>query len=375
MLLVELKIKRIVNEIKRLFDVDIVLLKDIKTLSYLFSELYNPPPEEVSILSVLIDVKSLAVTAYVSLLDYQRVKELYGSAQSISFVPVFSHALALPEGVKVLSLNDMRKEVRKAIINAKAFATDTASLCKQRLCSNVKPVIEVLRRRKIETELELIKKAIEVAEKAIVELLTFVSPGISEKVLSGKLVDMAMALGAEGVAFSPIIAIGKNSAKPHHTVQNTTFNGCEPILIDFGVRVQGYVSDVTRMIIPKRVCNEYANAEEHALYISEVIDHVINIAKPGLATKALNDVAREKLRKRCLDVYFIHGLGHGIGIDVHELPRISPSSKDVLLSGDVITVEPGVYIFSKYGIRIEEDIHITENSSKLLTTSPRILYL
>jgi Xaa-Pro aminopeptidase len=186
---------------------------------------------------------------------------------------------------------------------------------------------------------------------------------------------MAMALGAEGIAFSPIVAIGKNTAKPHHIVQSTVFNGCEPILIDFGVRVRGYVSDVTRMILPKRLCSEYVDVEGDALLISEVIDSVIVNMKPNTTASAIDSVARDKLKERGLDAYFIHGLGHGIGVDVHEPPRISSNSRDTLLPGDTITVEPGVYFFNKYGVRIEEDVYVDENGGKFLTTSPRTLYL
>jgi len=373
--LIELKVSRIVSEVKKLFDVDVILLRSRETLAYLFSELYNPPPEDVPVSNVLIDVKSSYATAYISLLDYHRANETYSGTHLIDFVPVFSHSLTLQSGVKVLTSDEVKREIESTISSAKAFATDFAAFCEQRLCSNIKPIIEVLRRRKIDAELELIRRAIDITERVLVNSLTFISPGISEKALSGKLIEMAMALGAEGIAFSPIVAIGKNAAKPHHIVQSTVFNGCEPILIDFGVRVRGYVSDVTRMILPRRLCSEYVDVEGNALLISEVIDSAIVNLKPNTAASGIDSVAREKLKERGLDAYFIHGLGHGIGVDVHEPPRISSNSRDTLLPGDTITVEPGVYFFNKYGVRIEEDVYVDENGGKLLTTSPRTLYL
>jgi len=373
--LIELKISNIVNEVKRFFDVDVILLKSRETLSYLFSELYNPPPEDISVSSVLIDTRRSFATAYISLLDYHRATEVYSNTHSIIFIPVFSYNLTLQNGIKTLTFDDMKKEIEKSIDSVKVLATDTASLCEQRLCCNMKLVIEMLRRRKMEAELELIKKAIEITEKVFINSLTFISPGISEKALSGKLTEMAMTLGAEGIAFSPIVAIGRNTAKPHHIAQNTVFNGCEPILIDFGVRIQGYVSDITRMILPKKLCSEYATIEQHVSLVSEVVDFVLGNLKPNNAASVIDSIARERMKEKGLDVYFIHGLGHGIGVDVHELPRISLNSKDVLASGDTITVEPGIYFFGKYGVRIEEDVYVNESGGRLLTTSPRILYI
>jgi Xaa-Pro aminopeptidase len=129
------------------------------------------------------------------------------------------------------------------------------------------------------------------------------------------------------------------------------------------------------MILPKKLCSEYATIEQHVSLVSEVVDFVLGNLKPNNAASVIDSIARERMKEKGLDVYFIHGLGHGIGVDVHELPRISLNSRDVLASGDTITVEPGIYFFGKYGVRIEEDVYVNESGGRLLTTSPRILYI
>ncbi len=374
-LLAELKVKRIINEVKSVSDVDLIVLRDKNTLSYLFSELYNPPPEEVSALNVIIDVKKGDANVFTSLLDYNRFIETYRETRALKFTPVFSYNFTLPDGVKVLTFDDMRREVENAITNARIVASDTPSICEQRLCINIRPIIEKVRRQKLNQEVELIRTAVNITEKVLKSLLTYIEPGVTEKSIAGKLIELAYSFGADGIAFSPIVAIGKNAALPHYTPKNVVFNGCEPILIDFGVRFGGYVSDITRMILPQKLCKEYEEVEKVSAIINDAIAAALKTIKPGVLASEADKAARDVLKDHGLDAYFIHGLGHGIGIDVHEPPRLSTTSRDALLEGDVVTVEPGVYVYNRYGVRIEEDVYVGKISSEKLTSLPGVIHL
>ena len=221
----------------------------------------------------------------------------------------------------------------------------------------------------------MIRNAVSITEKAIKDLVTMISIGVSEKELAGKLMELAMQYGADGIAFSPIVAIGKNTSKPHHVPQNTRFEGREPILIDFGVRFRGYVSDITRMIIPKELESTYSQVVSFAEELSEFIDIAVSEIKPNVKANYIDSIVRDKLKERGLATYFIHGLGHGIGVEVHEAPRISPISTDEIFVGDVLTIEPGIYIHNKFGVRIEEDVYIDNTGSKVLTSLQRIIQI
>ena len=374
-LLAELKVKHIIDEVKSISDVDLIVLRDKNALSYLFSELYNPPPEEVSALNVIIDVKNGDVNVFTSLIDYNRFTETYRETKVFKFIPVFSYSYTLPEGVKVLTFDDMRREVENTITNARMIASDTPSICEQRLCINIRPIIEKVRRQKLDQEVELIKAAVSITEKALKSLLTYIEPGVTEKFIAGKLIELAYSFGADGIAFSPIVAIGKNAALPHYTPKNVVFNGCEPILIDFGVRIGGYVSDITRMILPQKLCKEYEEVEKVSAIINDAITAALKTIKSGALASGVDKAARDLLKDHGLDVYFIHGLGHGIGVDVHEPPRLSATSRDTLLEGDVVTVEPGVYVYNRYGVRIEEDVYVGKINGEKLTSLPGVIHL
>lgn len=373
--LFKMRIEKIVNEIKKYFDVDVIALKSFDALSYLFADMYNPPPNELSIMYVIINTRTLEVTTYVSLLDYFRAIEYYGNTPTARFIPVFSSSLKLPDNVSVVSFEDMRRSIESTLNNAKVVASDNISSCESRLCVNVKPIVDLVRRVKTDVEVSLIGEAIKITEKVLKEIPVLISPGISEKEIAGKLIELALNYGADGIAYSPIVAIGKNTAKPHHSPQNKRFDGAEPILIDFGVRFRGYVSDVTRIFIKKDLPPEYSEIHKYIELICNAIDAVASDLRPSVKASYLDSIARDVLKKEGIDQFFIHGLGHGIGVDVHEQPRLSSNSTDILMHGDVVTVEPGIYIYNKFGIRIEEDVYINESGGKILTSLPRVIYL
>ncbi|MEM0026592.1 MAG: M24 family metallopeptidase [Ignisphaera sp.] len=373
--LFKIRVEKLVNEVKKYFDADVIILRSFDALSYLFADMYNPPPNELSIMYMIINTKTLEAITYISLLDYFRALEYYGNVSMVRFVPVFSSSMKLPNDVSVISFEEMRRFIENALNNARVIASDNMSSCESRLCVNIRPIIDLVRRVKTDAEISLIREAINITERALKEISALIIPGTSEKEITGKLIELVLNYGADGIAYSPIVAIGKNTAKPHHLPQTTRFEGAEPILIDFGVRFRGYVSDVTRIFVKSNLSPEYSEIHKYIELISGVIDAVVSELKPGVKASFIDSIARNLLKKEGLDQFFIHGLGHGIGVDVHEPPRLSSNSTDTLMHGDVITVEPGIYMYNKFGVRIEENAYINESGGKVLTSLPRVIYL
>ncbi|MEM4848523.1 MAG: M24 family metallopeptidase, partial [Ignisphaera sp.] len=244
------------------------------------------------------------------------------------------------------------------------------SLCEDIVCVDIRQAIRYIRRSKSIEEIEIIRKAVEITERSIELTASSIKQGLSEIAIASVLERFARELGAEGFAFSTIVAVGENTAKPHHISSHKIFSGTEPILIDFGVRVSGYVSDITRILIPSNVDKSYVE-------LIKIVDsarlNAISAIKSGTSCNDIDLVARSTLKVHNIHQFFIHGLGHGVGVDVHEEPRLGQTSKDHLIEGDVVTVEPGVYIHGKYGVRIEDLVVVHKDGAHILSKGPKVL--
>jgi Xaa-Pro aminopeptidase len=177
-----------------------------------------------------------------------------------------------------------------------------------------------------------------------------------------------MKSGSERNPFEPIVASGKRAALPHGISSGKKIKAGDLVIIDFGAVVNGYAADCTRTVVVgkiKRRQKQLIGAVQGALDLAEVS------AKPGMTGRQLDAVARDHLRSHQLADFFQHSLGHGLGLDVHELPRIGETSNDPIEAGNVITLEPGVYLPDFGGIRIENDYLITGNGVENLTPFPR----
>src|SRR5699024_11585558 len=174
--------------------------------------------------------------------------------------------------------------------------------------------------------------------------------------------------GSEGESFPTIVASGPNAAKPHHAPGERVMEHGEPVITDMGALHQGYAGDLTRTIW-------FGQPSEQLVTIYAVVkaaqDAAIAAARPGLAGVGFDAVARDVFARHQLDQYFVHSLGHGLGLRVHEAPSASIRSEDTLAPGNVITVEPGLYIPDWGGVRIEDVLLITDDSAENLTTSPK----
>ncbi len=221
-------------------------------------------------------------------------------------------------------------------------------------------------------ELERIKKAIEIAQNAFLETLNYVKPGMTEKEVAAYLEYKMKSLGADGVAFESIIASGPRSALPHGIASSRKIEPGDIIVFDFGAVYEGYVSDITRMV-------SMGTPKEEVLRVHEVVrkaqDLAVERAKPGMKGREIDLIAREYLENVGYEKEFGHGLGHGIGLEVHEYPSISRFGEDDVSPGMVFTIEPGVYIEGAFGIRLEEDVVMRENGVEVLTSLDREIFV
>ncbi|MCE4627859.1 MAG: Xaa-Pro peptidase family protein [Desulfurococcales archaeon] len=231
--------------------------------------------------------------------------------------------------------------------------------------------IQKARSVKSDGELSLIGDAIRIAERAFEKIYYALSEGYTEASAAGELIHAMLGLGAWGEAFPPIVAFYSNTAFPHHTPTQLVLGRPGPVLVDWGAISQGYRSDMTRTwwhggAAPER----FRSAIETVL---EAHDEAIDTISAGVEAWEPDNAARRVLSRAGLLKYFIHGLGHGVGVDIHEAPYLRPGAKTVLEPGMVVTVEPGVYINGAFGIRIESMVLVTPRGARVLTSTARIL--
>ncbi|NTV29430.1 MAG: aminopeptidase P family protein [Candidatus Omnitrophica bacterium] len=224
--------------------------------------------------------------------------------------------------------------------------------------------VEALRMIKDPAEIAAIREALAINLEAFKYLDQKISPGRTEQDL---LADLEAFAGKRkvGLAFPPIIAAGPNSAMPHASVSVRKIRRGEPLLIDCGIRKNGYNSDLTRMFFLDKMTPSYREILDH---IREAQQAAIRLIKPGVLASEVDAAARASLKQSGdLDRYFTHSLGHGVGLEVHEMPRISGKSGVRLAENMVITVEPGVYFKGRYGVRLEEMVLVTKSGCEVLS--------
>ena len=223
-------------------------------------------------------------------------------------------------------------------------------------------IIESVRRCKDESEIAAIRKAGKIAAKAVAEVMERLKTGITENELAGEIDFQIRKAGAVN-SFDTIVAFGPNASRPHHRPGSSGLKKNDTILVDFGARYNGYCCDLTRCFVVGRAGSFYKEVYE---VVRRAQAAAIKMVKAGVEIKKVDAAARDVIKKHNLPVYG-HGTGHGLGLEVHEEPVVSDNSKGKLQAGAVITIEPGVYIPGKLGIRIEDDILVTETGCKILT--------
>ena len=232
--------------------------------------------------------------------------------------------------------------------------------------------VEALRMIKDETEIATIRKACSISDQAFHDALEFIKPGKTEIEIANFLDFRMRELGAAGLSFDTILASGINSSKPHAHPMHKPVELGEAITMDFGCLYEHYVSDMTRTIYLGHVSDEQAEIYNTVLKANQAL---IDQAKAGLGFRDFDKIPRDIIVEAGYGQYFTHGIGHGIGLDIHEEPYFNQTSTDVIKTGMTLTDEPGIYIEGKYGVRIEDDILITETGCELLTLAPKELII
>lgn len=229
--------------------------------------------------------------------------------------------------------------------------------------------IETERMVKTADELRLIRQSQKLNEQVLKMAITELKVGISEAQLAWRIEVLAHEIGASDVSFPPIVAFGAHTARPHHEPHaEKKLKRGDMVLIDMGIVYKDYASDLTRTFFTKTPTSEQAD-----LYTTVLTAHQAAVAaiKPGALADDIDRTARLFISDSGYKKKFGHATGHGIGLDVHELPRVAKNDKTELESGMVITVEPGIYLPGKLGVRIEDMIEVTASGHKVLNSFPK----
>ncbi|MDI6855887.1 MAG: aminopeptidase P family protein [Candidatus Thermoplasmatota archaeon] len=224
--------------------------------------------------------------------------------------------------------------------------------------------ISKLREKKDVQELENIKKACRLASRACKKLEDFVEDGRTELQIANELDYYVRSLGAQANSFPTIIASGKHSCYSHHHPTNKKIKCNESVVCDFGAMYKGYCSDITRTVFvgnpPKELLKVYELVREAQL-------RAIKMTKPGVRFRDIDLSIRNFFKEHNYDRYFVHSAGHGIGLEVHEAPKVSCTNKNKIFQGNVFTLEPGLYIPKKFGVRIEDVVVVEKSGARILT--------
>ncbi len=220
---------------------------------------------------------------------------------------------------------------------------------------------------KDQTEIKLIKKAVKIQEDAFTQTMSEIKPGMTEKQIAAKLEYHMRYLGADGAAFTMIVGAEPNGSKPHYLPGNFKVKKGRSLLIDWGAYYGGYRSDMTRTValgkFPPRIAEIYeiVRASHQA---------GIDAVKPGAKLADVDAAARQVIQDAGYGKEFSHSLGHGIGLEIHEEPRLSSKAKGTLQPGHIVTIEPGIYLPGIGGVRLEDDVLVTKTGGKNLCSLP-----
>lgn len=232
--------------------------------------------------------------------------------------------------------------------------------------------VEKIRLIKTDEELDLIIKACEIADQSYEYILTYVKAGMTELEVKNELEAHMTSLGASGPSFDTIVASGHRGALPHGVASDKVIEDGDMVTLDFGAWYKGYASDITRTFAVGSVSPEM---EEIYNIVLESQLKSLDEIKAGMTGKEADSIARDVISAKGHGEHFGHSLGHGLGLEVHELPGLSQKSTMTLEPGMVITIEPGIYVDGLGGVRIEDDAVVTEKGLKKLTHSSKKLFI
>ena len=276
----------------------------------------------------------------------------------------------LPEAVAALGCKTLALEsARVTVARARKFVQMLPE-CALLDDDTADRLIEALRAVKSAVEIDRMKRAQAVAEKAFAHILPRIRPGVSERDIALELDYFMLRNGADALSFETIVAAGVNTSKPHAVPSDNTVNNGDFVTLDFGAVTQGYHSDMTRTVAVGSVGTRQVMVYNTVLAAQTAC---LEALRPGLTCKLADEAARAVIRAAGYGEFFGHGTGHGVGIEVHEQPTLSPYGEKTLEPGHVVTVEPGIYLPGEFGVRIEDTVCITATGYDNFVTVPKEL--
>jgi Xaa-Pro aminopeptidase len=231
-------------------------------------------------------------------------------------------------------------------------------------------LVEKARMQKDEEEIGCIRSAVLLGASLFDRALEVIRPGVREAEVAAEMEYAARKAGAQEMSFTTIIASGERSALPHGRASHAAIPAQAFVVCDFGVILSGYCSDMTRTVYVGR-----PSAEARGVYqaVKQAQQVAVDAVRPGISLGEVDRAARKSLQKSGLSKYFTHSTGHGVGLEIHEAPRVAAGQTEILRPGMVITIEPGVYVPGKWGVRIEDMVVVTEHGCEVLTPTSKEL--
>ena len=228
--------------------------------------------------------------------------------------------------------------------------------------------IEKIRAVKYIDEIDILKEAIRISDEAMNTIAPTIHAGISEREVALLLENKMRELGAEGPSFDTIVGSGPNAALPHHRAGDRIIQKGESIVIDMGAKYQGYCSDLTRTFCVGKPDETFRKVYDTVFIAQQT---AISLVQEEMTGTDCDEIARKVIEEAGFGDKFGHSLGHGVGLDVHEYPRVSPNSPDILINNMVFTIEPGIYIPGWGGVRIEDIVTLQNNKAEVLSAATR----
>lgn len=326
-----------------------------------------------------IDLRNREIRYYTPILEFwrseDRLRESIGKRFSVEVLGYYRYKISVPEDIRVFeggfkeAIKQELKDLESKTCGTDQFDSDSELREILGKCTDLREDLGELRSVKSEKEINLISRAAEISMRALKKLLEEDIIGRFERELAARLSYLMRVYGADSEAFPTIVAVDKDAANPHHESGLKVVSLGDSVLVDIGARVNEYNSDMTRMII-------HRDSERHRDFIesvSEAIDRALEKLYPGTRASEIDRVARETLEKRGYSKYYIHSTGHGVGVEVHEKPMLSLSSNDIIEENNVVTIEPGIYLRDRIGVRIEELVLVSSRGPKVITSLARVL--
>jgi len=248
------------------------------------------------------------------------------------------------------------------------FLLDLMEITKDLSLKQLSPIISELRMVKDADEIALMKSSSLLNDTAMEKIIDLVSEMLPEKYLAKAIKNIFEREGADGVSFEPIVGYGQNTSNPHHMPTNTKLKDGDAVLIDMGCIKNFYCSDMTRTVFFGKSIENMKNIYQIVL---EANLKAIEKAKPGLKACEIDATARNYIESKGYGKYFTHRTGHGVGIEIHEKPYISSNSEEILTSGMIFSIEPGIYLPGVGGVRIEDLVLVTDNGCEVLNKYPK----